>query len=160
MNDERHPRPDVNGVINPGQWRKGQSGNPAGRPLGSRNRASLEMEGLLEGAVPRLTQQAIDRALEGSDNALKLCMQRVLPVMRSRPVAIALPAGATAEEVAAAMSETVRSMGAGEISPGEAADIIQVLEAQRRTVETIELERRLARLETLLEPASCASAPG
>src|SRR5690242_17622219 len=90
--DSNAPRPDVNGVINPGQFRPGQSGNPAGRPRGSRNRASLEMEGLLEGAVPRLTQQAIDRALEGSDLALRLCMQRILPVLRSRPVALDLPA--------------------------------------------------------------------
>jgi len=159
MADEAPP-PNVNGIVNPGQWRPGQSGNPAGRPRGRRNDATVEMEALLGGAAGQITQQAIDRALEGSDAALKLCMQRMLPVMRSRPVRIGLAAGATASDVAAAMSETVRAMAAGELSPGEAADIVQVLEGQRRTVETIELERRLARLEALLEPAPCASAAG
>jgi hypothetical protein len=157
--DTNSPKPDANGVINPGQWKRGQSGNPAGRPKGALNKATEEVRAILVGNGPQVMQQAVDRTMAGSDIALRECMKRLLPVMRSRPVEIDLPADATAMDVAAAMSETVRAMAAGEISPGEAAEIKNVLEGQRRTVETIELERRIARLETLLEDRLCAPKP-
>jgi hypothetical protein len=37
------------GPKNKGQWQKGTSGNPSGRPPGRRNKATLAMEALLEG---------------------------------------------------------------------------------------------------------------
>src|SRR3954453_12196697 len=55
---------------------KGQSGNPAGRRPGSRNRATLIAEILLQGQSEALMQKAVERALEGSDLALKLCLDR------------------------------------------------------------------------------------
>lgn len=80
--------------------------------------------------------------------------------MRTRPVRLDLPAEATAEDVAAAMSAILRAMAAGELSPSEAATMVSVVEAQRRTVETIDLERRIGRLEALMEEAPCAPARG
>jgi hypothetical protein len=38
------------------QFRKGQSGNPAGRPPGSRNRATSMVQSLLEGAAGKHRQ--------------------------------------------------------------------------------------------------------
>jgi hypothetical protein len=38
---------------------KGQSGNPNGRPQGSRNAATLALESLLDGQAEALTQKAI-----------------------------------------------------------------------------------------------------
>ena len=47
------------------RWKKGQSGNPNGRAAGSRNRATLAIEALLEGEGEALTQKAIDLAKTG-----------------------------------------------------------------------------------------------
>jgi hypothetical protein len=45
---------------------KGQSGNPAGRPPGARNRATLIAEGLFEQEGEALARKAIERALDGA----------------------------------------------------------------------------------------------
>jgi hypothetical protein len=45
---------------------KGVSGNPAGRPIGSRNRKSLICEALLDGDAEGLTRRAIEMALRAA----------------------------------------------------------------------------------------------
>ena len=49
-------------------FEKGQSGNPNGRPQGSRNRATLAAEVLLEGEAEKLTRKAVKMALNGDTN--------------------------------------------------------------------------------------------
>jgi hypothetical protein len=134
-------------ITNPGHWPKGVSGNPLGRPRGARNRTTVASEALLEGEAETLTRKAIDAALGGDPWALRLCLERILPASRARPVTLDLPHDMSAESVAAAMSETVRAMGAGEITPEEAVTVSGVLEAQRRTVECLDLDRRIVALE-------------
>src|SRR6266853_3738609 len=80
---------------------KGRSGNPAGRPAGSRNKATLATEVLLDGQSAALTQKAVDRALAGSDLALKLCLDRILAPRRERTVRFALPPIASAAALGA-----------------------------------------------------------
>jgi hypothetical protein len=130
-----------------GQFQKGQSGNPAGRPPGSRNKATLAAEAMLEGTLERLTAQAIDGALEGDPHLLRLCISRLLPTPRGRRVQLDLPAGDSLTEIAAALAATVRAVAEGVISPLEATDLAEVIEAQRRLVETVALQRRLVALE-------------
>ena len=55
-----------------GGFQKGQSGNPRGRPAGSRNNATLACEALLEGQAEALTQKAVEMALAGDTVALKI----------------------------------------------------------------------------------------
>src|SRR4029077_7685570 len=43
-------------------WHPGQSGNPSGRPKGSRNRTTLAAEALLDGEAEQLTRKAIELA--------------------------------------------------------------------------------------------------
>ncbi|HEX4113363.1 MAG TPA: DUF5681 domain-containing protein [Stellaceae bacterium] len=56
-------------------WRKGQSGNPAGRPPGSRNRETRLRELLLTGKIT--TDEIIDRVLAGDDTALAVCVKLI-----------------------------------------------------------------------------------
>jgi len=134
---------------NPSQFQKGQSGNPAGRPPGSRNKATLAAEALLEGELERLTREAIDRAMDGDALLLRLCLTRLMPAPRGRRVQLDLAGGGTMADVALSLEATIRAIAEGVISPLEASDVAEVIELQRRTVESVDLERRLAHLEQI-----------
>ena len=54
------------------QFRKGQSGNPAGRPPGSRNRATSMVQSLLEGAAENIAKRAAQLAEEGNVAAIRI----------------------------------------------------------------------------------------
>ena len=62
---------------------KGQSGNPAGRPRGARNRSTVLLQNLLEGEAEAITRKVIDLAKSGDMTAIKLCMDRLAPPRRS-----------------------------------------------------------------------------
>src|SRR5690349_9638644 len=74
-----------------GQFKKGNSGNPAGRPPGSRNRSSLFIEQLLDSAGEELVQKALDLASKGDTAALRLCLERICPPRKERPIDLPLP---------------------------------------------------------------------
>ena len=129
------------------KFKPGQSGNPRGRPQGSRNKATLAVEQLLDGQSQALTEKAVEKALEGDMQALKLCLERICPPRKSRPIKIDLPKVETAADVTAAQSAVIAAMAQADITPEEANTIAGVLEAKRRALETLELDERLSKLE-------------
>ncbi len=72
-------------------FKKGKSGNPNGRPQGSRNKATLAIEELLDGEAEGLTRKAVELAMEGDTTALRLCLDRLCPPRKDRPVSFDLP---------------------------------------------------------------------
>ena len=68
-----------------GQFMRGSSGNPAGRPPGSRNHATLLAEQLFDGASGALANKAVQLALEGNIVALRLVLGRIIAPRRHRP---------------------------------------------------------------------------
>ena len=132
-----------------GRFEKGVSGNPAGRPAGSRNNATLACEALLGGQAEALTQKAVDMALAGDTVALKLCLERIYPARRDRPVTFALPPISSprdAADIAAAIAEAV---AAGHVTPSEAAEFGKVIEIYIKAYQTAELDDRIAGVEQL-----------
>jgi hypothetical protein len=132
----------------PNRWRPGQSGNPGGRPLGSRHRATVLAESLLDGQTTELVQKTIDLALAGDTTALRLCLERIIPPRRDRPVNFRLPTINSATDALAAIEAITDGVATGEVTPAEAAELAKVVEAYRNAVETVEIERRLSALET------------
>jgi Family of unknown function (DUF5681) len=84
-------------------FQRGQSGNPNGKPKGVRNRATLAAEALLDGEAEALTRKAIEMAMAGDVTALKLCLERLVPPRKERPLSFALPPFASAEDTAKAI---------------------------------------------------------
>lgn len=128
-------------------FQRGSSGNPNGRPRGSRNVTTLAVEALLEGQAEAITQRVVNAALDGEIAAIKLVMDRVAPPRKSRPIQIDLPDVSDARGVALAQAAVVTAVAGGEITPDEGTALSGLLEARRRAIETEELEARIRRLE-------------
>ena len=63
-------------------FKAGKSGNPQGRPKGSKDKRT-ELRALLEPHAPALVEKAVQMALDGDTVALKLCLDRIIPAMRA-----------------------------------------------------------------------------
>lgn len=128
-------------------FQPGRSGNPAGKPKGCRHHATRAVLALLDGEADALTRKAVEMALGGDTTALRLCLERLAPPAKDRPIAVSLPDLEGAEDASKAMAAVVSAMASGDITPSEAAAVAGVVETYRRTVETCDIERRLAELE-------------
>jgi Family of unknown function (DUF5681) len=130
-----------------GRFVKGCSGNPGGRPQGARNKATETAELLLDGEAEALTRMALELALGGNATALRLCLERILPPRRGRPVQLGLPPVQSAADLSGRMAAITNAAGDGVITPGEAAELARVIEIFVRAAETSDFERRLRALE-------------
>ncbi len=134
-----------------GRWRKGVSGNPAGASTGSRNRVTKAAEALLDGEAETLTRKAVDLALDGDTTALRLCLERIVPLRKDAPVQFDLPPMKGAEDAARAAGAVVAAVAQGELTPTEGAHVMGLVDAYRRALETSELDARLHKVEERLE---------
>jgi len=121
-------------------------GNP-GKPKGTRSRATMAAEALLQGEAEALTRTAIDKALEGDGVALRLCLERLVPPRKDTPINIDLPVITNAADVVGASAAVLAAVGAGDVTPDEAGRVMTLLTAHKSIVEMGELERRIAALE-------------
>lgn len=132
-------------------FKPGQSGNPAGRKPGSRDKALLALDQIGAEAAREVLESTITAAKRGNSRAAEILLARLWPERKGRPVTLAaLPAVNDAAGVAAALAEVIRAMAAGKISPEEASAISAVIDGQRRAIETVEIEARLHAIEEKL----------
>lgn len=129
------------------QFRPGQSGNPAGKRPGTRNRATAQVLALMEGGGEEVVRAIIAAAQNGDVSAAKLVLDRICPPLRDRPVRIALPKFEGLAGVSAAQGAVLEAVAAGEITPAEGNTLASVIEARRKALETEVLEQRIAALE-------------
>jgi hypothetical protein len=136
----RHHRDEL------GRFPKGHSGNPAGRPVGSRNAATEIAQALLDGEADVLIRKCVELALEGNPAAMKLCLERIVP-RRGRAVKLEMPQIASAADIAPAMGAIARAAADGTITAYDGAELSRILESYVRAMEVGEFERRLRELE-------------
>jgi len=132
-----------NGRNTAGQFSAGNSG----RPKGSRNKATIAIESLLQGQAEALTQIAVAQALEGDSIALRLCMERIAPAPKDQPVSFSLPKMHNALDASVAAGSVLTAVSDGELTPIEATRVMGLIDSYRRTLELTEIEQRLQALE-------------
>jgi hypothetical protein len=125
----------------------GQSGNPSGRPKGARNKTTLAVEALLDNEAEALTRKVIELALAGNMAAIRLCFERLLPPRRDRGVVFDLPKIESAADAVAASGAVLESCAAGTLSPGEAADVMELIKTHLRAIDLRQIETGMAALE-------------
>jgi hypothetical protein len=130
-----------------GTFAKGNSVNLAGKPKGARHKTTLAMEALLGGESDIITRKAIELAKTGDLIAIRICMDRLLPPRRERPVNVALPKISAASDLIAAAAALTDAVAMGEVAPGEAASLSMLVGNVAKAVETFQLSERLTKLE-------------
>jgi len=131
-------------------FQKGESGNPAGRPRGARNKRTLAAESMFDREAADIIDRLIRIAKGGDVAALRLCLDRICPRQRERPVSLDLPPMATPADAVAAMGTIVQAIGDGDIGPHEAAELTKVVAGFSQTIANFELEARIADAERKL----------
>jgi uncharacterized protein DUF5681 len=136
VHDTRRARASARGGFFPSQrkenqtmqFQKGQSGNPAGRPRGSRNKTTVLMQNLLEGEAEAIARKAIAMAKGGDMAAIRVCMDRLAPARRSAAIACELPPLENRGDAVSAMAAIIAAVAAGDVTPAEAASLARVID--------------------------------
>lgn len=125
-------------------WKRGQSGNPAGRPRGVPNpQAKLRKMIDAEGIVKALQE----KALTGNTRAAELLLERALPPLRAVAEPVKLPGLSNAATLTAKAECIVALTAQGRLSPDVATALLGAIGQLAKTTEIDELTRRLEALE-------------
>jgi hypothetical protein len=112
-------------------------------------------EAVFDREAEGLTKRAVELAYEGNAGVLKACLDRVVPPRRERSVNFTMPRIKGAADLAPAMGAVANAAAQGAITPGEAAQFAQIVDAMVRAIQTTDFEHRLRQLE----PAEAGTKP-
>ena len=132
---------------NGGQFRKGQSGNPAGKPRGTRNRVTVMSQQLMNDDVDAIVRAVTEAAKGGDMTAAKIVLDRLAPIRKGSLVPFSLPEIRSAAGALEASNAVLSACANGEITPQEAADINNLIAGHVKLIEVVELEKRIEQLE-------------
>lgn len=128
-------------------WKPGQSGNPSGRKLGSRNKATLVAQALIDGQGEQIVSTAVDLALAGDVPMLRTLIERLVPPRKDGPVKIDLPPIMDPAGCVKATTAVVEAVANGELTPSEGQAVAGLVEVHRKSLEMQEIELRVQALE-------------
>jgi F0F1-type ATP synthase gamma subunit len=110
------------------QFQKGESGNPSGRPRGALNRATVLAQELLAARVEGIAAKLIELAEGGDMRAIRVCMERLMPVIKHQPIAVELPPIEKPADSVEAAASIAAAVAAGELTATEAAELAKVID--------------------------------
>lgn len=142
-------KPDDKRKGNKGPWKKGQSGNPSGKPKGC-GRLSW-FNALIKDQREEILLSIVERAKSGNSTAMELVASRMVPVFMPQDEHIEIEGfkeAATRSEKANLINESIAS---GEITPNQGASLMSSLEKESKINESDELAKRLEELEKKLK---------
>lgn len=129
----------------PKGWQPGQSGNPKGRPVGSRNKKNVIAEEF-EKDGSEVARVVMNAALEGDMQAANMVLQRLSPPLRARAekVTFELTPDAPLHQQA---NQVLASVAEGAIDPETGKLLIDCIQSVAGIRAVDELEARLVALE-------------
>ena len=133
------------------KFTKGQSGNPSGKPKGCRNATTILFDELLKDNAKELIEKAIEMAKGGDGPALRLCIERLAPARRDRPVWFDLPEMNEARDAVKASAAIVAAVANGDLTPMEASELGKLVDSYARTLQAAEFDERISKLEKAVE---------
>jgi hypothetical protein len=139
---------------NNGKFAKGTSGNPSGRPPGSRNRSTLMMESILEEDAQEIIGTLVDMAKGRNIHAIRLCMERLVPPGRDRLVSFDLPPMRSVDDVSLGIRSIISAVSEGKLTPQEGEILSRILAEHANVMYAADVKGRLEKLEEKLTQAT------
>ncbi|WP_226996070.1 DUF5681 domain-containing protein [Candidatus Protochlamydia sp. W-9] len=115
-----------------GKFQKFQSGNPKGKAKGTKNKVTLAVESLLNGELENICRRLIQEALSGNMQAIKMILDRILPIKRDCSVTLDIPVLHNPADAIQSMALITQAVMRGDISPGEGESLSKVIEIHVR----------------------------
>ena len=129
----------------------GQSGNPAGKPAGTRHAALVALDAIGQAEAAGVLKAVVEAAQTGDMRAAEIILRRAWPERKGRPLVFELPPMETAEDLVKAMGAISAAMASGTLTTEEAAAAASVLDAHRSALHTQDLAARLVAVETFIQ---------
>jgi hypothetical protein len=107
-----------------------------GRPRGSRNKATSLWQKTLDSHAENLAKKGVMMAYQGNTTALRLCMERTMPVRRQPRVRFKLPRIKTIDDVAAALETVISGVTQAKLTLDDGQAFTAMLESLRRVIES------------------------
>ena len=114
-------------------FEKGQSGNPAGKIRGTRNKATLLAEALVADAAEAIVQTFIEEALDGNMPALLLAMKWFVPPCREQPLQFAMPPLESLADAPRAISSIAAGLTNGDLTARQAQGLVELVQIIRES---------------------------
>jgi hypothetical protein len=119
-----------------------------GRPCGSKNKVTVAAENLFEEESGAIARRAVEMALSGHPQMIKMVMERVVPIKKSSPVKLeGMPTVDTVESAGEAAEFILQSIASGKVSPLDGEILSRVLDKRLHALQITEIERELKTLQ-------------
>ena len=135
-----------------GKFESGQSGNPNGRPKGSVSK-KIQLSKLLEPHAEELVNKVAELAKQGEINALKICLDRLIPKPKEATVEFELPTGDLSHSGTLLQlgAKIIQSVANGELTISESQKMIQLIQDQCSVIQTAQLQQEIESIKKTLK---------
>lgn len=130
-------------------FKPGQSGNPAGRPVGS-NPTRTMYSRMIQESAGRIIPRLIELALQGEMVAMKLCVERIVPRIKENSMSFNLPSltDKTPEQLT---HDLFQAMSGQEVTAEEIRCVLDIIRANRTEDNSKDLKEVAERSREILE---------
>ena len=133
------------------RFQPGQSGNPAGKPKGTRNKNGVLLESILKESGEALVNKLADMALKGNTACLKMALSRLYPAPQVAKIKLDdMPELNTLSDIPEYLKALMKKLGNGEIDVFQFDALSRSLHRMTDSMERAELEQRITELESKL----------
>lgn len=114
-------------------FKSGQSGNPSGRPRGMKDRRTIFRD-MIEPTARELVDKAVNMAMNGNEQMLKLLLERLLPP-KPQEDTVDMSLKLKSKSLSEQSMEIVNEVAKGNLPISEGLKMMKTLETQTKVFE-------------------------
>jgi hypothetical protein len=152
--------PEKAGRKQDGTFAPGRSGNLNGKPKGTRHRATMLAEKLLDKDAGAIIKTLVEKARAGEPWAVRFVAERIIPPARDRATPFALPPVNGPADLPQAVQAALDAAAKGDLSLEDAERVVGLLNGLRAAYEGADLAARLDEMAAKLDALATKAGQG